>query len=385
MIAKMPDIQQRFSVGPGRRFAPLPRATRARHGHDYCNSQPTGFAGSHNEWDVLQEVVVGSAFGARRPKLTRDQLLIEYPGVTNLAALEIGQFSDRIIEETEEDLNDFVCALQKLGIKVRRPQEIDHSNNFGTGDWSTNGFYRYCPRDSLLVVGDCIIETPMTMRSRLFEQFCFKEMLIDYLREGARWFSAPKPRLLDELYSDKPGELVLGNLEPVFDAANVLRAGKDLFYLISNTGNELGAQWLQNMLGNTYRVNVCRNLYSGVHLDSTMALLRPGLVLLNPERVNERNLPERLKSWDKIWCPDLVDTGFEGPFAMSSVWVGMNIFMLGPNHAVVDVRQTALLRELEKNGIDVLALQLRHSRTLGGGFHCVTLDTKRQGVLADYF
>lgn len=35
---------------------------------------------------------------------------------------------------------------------------------------------------------------------------------------------------------------MLGETEPVFDAANVLRAGRDLYYLVSGSGNELGAR-----------------------------------------------------------------------------------------------------------------------------------------------
>ncbi|MFC1798078.1 hypothetical protein ACFLY2_02960 [Patescibacteria group bacterium] len=42
---------------------------------------------------------------------------------------------------------------------------------------------------------------------------------------------------------------------------------------------------------------------------------------MNPERVNENNLPERLKKWDKIWCPNLVDTNKSGFSSLSSTWV----------------------------------------------------------------
>ena len=63
----------------------------------------------------------------------------------------------------------------------------------------------------------------------------------------------------------------------------------------------------------------------------------------------------------------------------------MNILMVNPNLAIVDKKQAKLIRVLEKSKIDVIPLQLRHSRTLGGGFHCVTLDIKRKGGLEDYF
>jgi hypothetical protein len=44
----------------------------------------------------------------------------------------------------------------------------------------------------------------------------------------------------------------------------------------------------------------------------------------------------------------------------------------------VDKHQKKLIKTLEENNITVVPLELRHSRTLGGGFHCVTLDLLRE-------
>lgn len=341
---------------------------------------------SYNEWDPLEEVIVGTVKKAQMPHRDKGQLMVEFFGCSNPADIPTGQFEQRVIEETEEDLDGLVKTLKKLGIKVKRPQVVNHSDWFSTPDWKSDGFYNYCPRDVFLVVGDSIIEAPMTLRCRYFEPNAYKHILVEYLKRGAKWISAPKPRLLDDSYNKTDDEfLVLSNFEPIFDAANVIRAGKDLFFLISSTGNELGCQWLQNYLGSLYRVHPCRNLYSSIHIDSTISLLRPGLALLNPERVNSNNLPKSLEKWNKIWCPELVDTGYSGKHAYSSIWVGMNILMINQHLAIVDKKQIKLINILERNKINVIPLQLRHSRTLGGGFHCVTLDVKRKGNLEDYF
>ncbi len=63
----------------------------------------------------------------------------------------------------------------------------------------------------------------------------------------------------------------------------------------------------------------------------------------------------------------------------------MNMFSISPILVVVDRDQTGLIELLEKNGLDVLPLKLRHSRMMGGGFHCVTLDIRRKGTLERYF
>jgi N-dimethylarginine dimethylaminohydrolase len=63
----------------------------------------------------------------------------------------------------------------------------------------------------------------------------------------------------------------------------------------------------------------------------------------------------------------------------------MNLFNIIPNLVVVDQDQTGLIKLLEKQGLDVIPLKLRHSKMLGGGFHCITLDIRRSGTLQRYF
>ena len=43
------------------------------------------------------------------------------------------------------------------------------------------------------------------------------------------------------------------------------------------------------------------------------------------------------------------------------------------------------MKLLEREGLDVIPLKLRHSKLLGGGPHCVTLDVRRRGTLERYF
>jgi N-dimethylarginine dimethylaminohydrolase len=63
----------------------------------------------------------------------------------------------------------------------------------------------------------------------------------------------------------------------------------------------------------------------------------------------------------------------------------MNLFSINPDLVVVDRDQTALIRLLEKQRFDVIPLKLRHSKMMGGGFHCVTLDVRRRGTMQRYF
>ena len=132
-----------------------------------------------------------------------------------------------------------------------------------------------------------------------------------------------------------------------------------------------------------------KDVYYGSHIDSTFVALRPGLMLCNPARLNDDTLPEILKQWEVIYSPPMENTDhFDADYlskAIGSKWIDMNIFSIRPDLAVVDRDQTALISLLEKKGVDVIPLKLRHSRMLGGGFHCVTLDVRRSGTLQRYF
>ena len=343
---------------------------------------------SCNEWDPLEEVIVGNPLQARFPTEDPNTQLAEFPD-RSLEDIPQGPFPPWIIKETEEDLNAFVAVLEGLGIAVKRPQTWPHDARFSTINWESEGYYNYCPRDIMLVIGDQIIETPNVIRSRSQESFSYRAMMVDYLKSGAKWYSAPKPMLLDSLFDvdlDKPTPR---NHEPAFDAANVLRLGRDLIYLVSGTGNRLGGLWLQTILGDTFRVHFLEDVYYGSHIDSTFVALRPGLMLCNPARINDDTLPEVLKQWEIIYSPPMESTDrFDADYLSKSIgskWIDMNLFSISPNLVVVDQDQTALIRLLEKQGIDVIPLKLRHSKMLGGGFHCITLDIRRAGTLQQYF
>jgi hypothetical protein len=99
--------------------------------------------------------------------------------------------------------------------------------------------------------------------------------------------------------------------------------------------------------------------------------------LLNGHRVNESNCPRAFDGWHKLYVTDVVEQNFyQYPYA--SKWIALNMLVLDPTTVIVDQHQTQLIRTLEQHRFTVIPLELRHSRTLGGGFHCVTLDTRRK-------
>jgi len=159
------------------------------------------------------------------------------------------------------------------------------------------------------------------------------------------------------------------------DAANIARLNDKWIYLESASGNRAAYDW---MCKHFPAVDIeLVNFYSGVHIDSTIVPLREGLVLVNGSRVTPENLPRTLRDWEVIYCNHVEEQGFfEYPYA--SKWIALNMLVVNPYTVIVDKDQPMLIDFLEKNQFMVIPMHLRHSRTLGGGFHCVTLDLHRE-------
>lgn len=182
-----------------------------------------------------------------------------------------------------------------------------------------------------------------------------------------------------ESYGYLPEDKIIKINDPevIFDAANVLRHNDDLLYLVSDSGNVKGAEWLQKQFPNK-RVHMLDNIYQGVHIDSTISVLNENTVMLNAGRITGDKLPNIFHDWNIIWVneKDLAPMGFyKYPYA--SKWMAMNVFSVDRKTVMIDQDQHTLINKLEKCNFTVIPSKLTHARTLGGGFHCCTLDLRR--------
>ena len=299
---------------------------------------------SYNEWNSLKHIVVGSATHANWP--VNDPVFSKESENTAWKETPVprGPVPQRIIDEANEDLDSLATTLMSLGVQVSRPDPL----NFQTHD----GLYNYCPRDRLLVYGSTVIDTAMMYPCRDMELQCYHDLIKD----------------ADVIHMPRDQGLVL-------DAANICRLGDRMLFLESRSGNRAAYEWLCAQFP-AVKIELC-NFYGGVHIDSTITPLREGLVMLNASRVNFDNVPRVFDGWHKIWVNDVVSQDFyKYPYA--SKWIAMNMLVVDPRTVICDRSQTELIKTLKSYRFEVVPLELRHSRTLGGGFHCVTLDLHRE-------
>ena len=298
---------------------------------------------TYNEWDKIQRIVVGDATHANWP--VNDPVFSKESEKTTWKETPVpaGPVPQWIIDETNEDLETLSKTLTDLGVTVERPATL----NFQSHD----GMYNYCPRDRLLIHGSTVIDPAMMYPCRDMELQCYHDILKD-----ANVISMPR------------GE------DMVLDAANVLRLNHTMLYLESASGNAKAREWLQKQFPEV-KIEYCK-FYSGVHIDSTIVPLCEGKVIVNASRVTKNNLPKIFQGWDVFFVNEVVEQGFyKYPYA--SKWIGLNMLVVDPKTVIVDKNQSAIIKGLEQLKFTVIPLELRHARTLGGGFHCVTLDLVR--------
>jgi glycine amidinotransferase/scyllo-inosamine-4-phosphate amidinotransferase 1 len=300
---------------------------------------------SFNEWDPLRSVVVGRADHANWP--TKDPVFRSESERTLWKETPVpsGPVPDWIIKEANEDLDALTGVLRSLNVEVLRPDDLDFQEH--------DGMYNYCPRDRLLVYGDTVVNPAMMYPCRDMEIECYR----DIADAATNYLFMPRHEGM------------------TLDAANIARLNDKWIFLESASGNRAAYDWLCKHFPLVDIELV--NFYAGVHIDSTIVPLREGLVLVNGSRVTPENLPRVLKDWEVIYCNHVEEQGFyQYPYA--SKWIALNMLVVNPHTVIVDKNQPMLIDFLEKNQFTVVPMQLRHSRTLGGGFHCVTLDLHRE-------
>jgi glycine amidinotransferase len=321
-----------------------------------------------------------------------------------------GPLPKEMEERANEQLDNFAAMLEKRGVRVDRPEILDFGQPVQTPDWVQESMFGAMPpRDLLLTVGNEILEATMSQRSRWFEYLCYRPLLEQYYREDPsfRWEAAPKPRLTDESYVSNdfwldfdllPEEEQLEkhtykkqwNLlerEPLFDAADVGRFGRDLFVQRSTVTNAAGIDWLRRHFPNHRVHEVLFKEGSPMHIDATFVPLRPGLALSNRRRVpltQEMKDLFKKNDWEIAECaPPAHDR--KAKLSFCSVWLSMNILMLDPQTVCVEEQEKAQMEQLDKLGFEVIPVPFWDVAAFGGGLHCATADVYREGTLEDYF
>lgn len=363
---------------------------------DKVDSKEVRKVWSCNEWDPLEEVIVGTVENAIVP-VWNPALAATTPGHAKWFFEKYGgqPFPDEMIEKATEELDNLVTVLTDLGVTVRRPQALDFSREVTSPWWSSKGLYAAMPRDVMMVIGDAIIEAPMAWRSRYFEIFAYRDLIEEYFKDGAKWLAAPKPSMSDEFYRtdydpskatiDGVRQFVVSENEIAFDAADFTRFGTDIFVQKSNVTNSLGIEWVRRHIGSQFTIHEVEfGDEHPMHIDTTIAPLAPGKLMINPSWVDRSQIPEIFSSWDIIEAPEPVKP-YDSALYFSSDWLTMNFLSVDEKKIIVEENETPLIELLQSHGFEPIPIPFRNFYPFGGSVHCATADIRRRGDLRSYF
>ncbi|KUF95565.1 Serine/threonine-protein phosphatase [Phytophthora nicotianae] len=351
-------------------------------------SSRTPIINSHNEWDPLEEVIVGRVEGATIPEWHVAGKAVWPDKHWDMYKTKAGKpFPKNLMEGAPRSLTTWLKYS-----KARARSQL----------------YAAMPRDVLIVFGNEIVEAPMAWRSRYFEFRPYRKLIKEYFQKGGKWTAAPKPQMSDELYNEnwqaESGVFnsVITEFEPTFDAAEFTRMGRDIFTQQSQVTNKFGIEWVRRHLGDDYRVHILdfqdRN---AMHIDGTFVPLMPGKLLANPFRPcitgrpvktysyknkdYEYCLPEMFKGWEVFVAPE-PELSKDHPLFFTSPWTATcNVLVLRPGTVIVEAHEKKAQQCFKDWGFEVIPVPFRNFMPFGGSFHCATCDVRRTGTLQSYF
>lgn len=382
---------------------------------------------SWDEWSPLKRTIVGKAKGSQIPA---PEPAWQFPNSKGGFPLGTwGMFPEDMIEKAEEQMEGFIKILEKRKIIVDRVEvhpAMENPTAVSTPDWTQLNMRGIaCPRDVFLVMGNEIIETPCCIRSRWYEYLNLRPLFQKYFKEDPEflWSSAPKPRLTDKsfvknydynlhhVWSEKEKErrilewdFQLTEEEPLWDAADALRAGRDIFWNRSCVCNHAGVDWAtRHFAARGIRIHqiqfdhIKTKEWKPWHIDYLINFIRPGLVFVNPDHpILSQEFFELLRKndWEiveaaypshayhadiSLICYDAIG----GMYGKS--WISMNTLTIAPNVICVESHEKQYMEQLDSMGIEVVPVTYDQVVPFGGSLHCTTLDIYRESQLEDYF
>lgn len=342
-----------------------------------------------DEWSPLKAVIVGHAEGSMFPSEPAHMVAATMPSEHAANFKHSNPFPADILAKAQEELDDFAALLEARGIRVYRPD---------TPNWlDAGGYTSAMPRDGLMTVGSNLIEAPFAWRCRRHEIQLAYSGILDQLSSSGSHRICRAPLIVghDTLYDhaklrgasngniDGGHPWAINNSRPAFDAADFMRFGKTIVGQLSHVTNLKGVQYLRALVPDGYSVELLHITDEhAMHIDATLLPLRKGLMVYNPERVTEHELRQHavFHDWELHSYP--FESPSRGPTSpplyTCSPWLVLNALSLDEKCIVVEAGDTQFASWLkDKFDMEPILLPFQHVNSIGGSFHCATVDLVR--------
>ncbi|KAL4791185.1 lysine amidinotransferase [Aspergillus venezuelensis] len=335
-----------------------------------------------DEWSPLKAVIVGRAGRACFPAAPIEMIRATMPEAHVHRFKPDSLFPQDLVRKAEAELDGFAGILESEGIKVYRPSE-------GVNWLAEGGYTGAMPRDGLLSVGNTLIEACFAWSCRSSEiEIGYASILHELAQDKRVTVVRRTPGSFADTLLRNDGTMmhpwVINNSRPAFDAADFMRFGKTIIGQYSHVTNRAGVEYLQQNLPVGYTVEILDvNDPSAMHIDATILPLRQGLLAYNPNKVTEAALRAHavLADWNLRPYPFVPKEDLNGsPLYMTSPWLVLNALVLDGERVVVEASDEKTARWFEELGMRCIRCPFKHVNSLGGSFHCATVDLVRKVV-----
>ena len=360
---------------------------------------------SNDEFSKLRKVIIGRIDNACTPP-DEPAYRVKSNGASKIHGFS-GPCNNSNISKAKKQIDNLVKILEDENVEVLRPEVYDYKKEIKTPNFSSAWQNcSSCPRDIFTVLDNTIIEAPMSWRSRFFEYTSYRTLLNELFIKDRKmnWLAVPKNLMNDEMYNlDYPckkesverQELIdkqifcLKENQICFDAADIYRVGKDLFYHTHYWSNNLGYEWLNRHYNDKYNIHKIyfTDNHIPTHLDAIINIPRPGVLIKNPVMNMNEDILKKFKEnneWEIFDAPP--PTTFMLPQKCTSTpWLHINMLSVNEDTIIVEESETEMIKFLEDTiGINVIKVPYRDAYSFGGSVHCMSLDLVRDGKLVSY-
>jgi glycine amidinotransferase len=328
-------------------------------------------------WDPLKRVWLGKSYAPKFYEAIRNHRIRD-----NL---------QKIAAETEEDYQNLQQVLESCGVYVERPYLdpdatiMEFVNLDGQLTYDNSKSFTLIPRppmqprDSVLIVGETMIET----------------------NNEANWFNSMSDKL--------SGIKIKPTHNKFFDAPLITVIGQ---HLIADCQNH---PWLADHIKTLCPDRAVIPVMIGGHNDAVFCTVRPGLII---STYHHDNYADTFPGWevkfiknqswnaipgwrsfkhanvDKWWVPDGNNNDEFGKFVDTwlSHWLGyvketvfdVNMLQIDSSTILVNNYNKEMFKFFKTKKIEPIIVPFRHRFFWDGGIHCVTADIYREGEVNDY-
>jgi hypothetical protein len=339
---------------------------------------------SYTSWQPLEEVIVGRVYTPEYFDFIRDGQVK-------------GQIA-KILEESEEDLDNLQKVIESYGATVRRPDlpQIQNWQNLQIEDRGVP-IPPLTPRDWQITMGEKLL--------RVLNVAEMNTICQDY--EQAQPGSVIDPHK----DAHNPDHVMVDAV-----ASCIVRVGTDVFFDNSEWLTDGQMEWIRdNVLDSRYQIH--RAVTNG-HGDAVFAILKPG-VILSTMHDGDINYKESFPGWEvcKIWDASIFAAMEIGKFRHENFngrwyvqgqtpttefaefvdtyltkWTGyvketvfdVNCLVLDEQHVIFSSYNQMVFDFCKKHKIEPIICELRHKYFFDGGISCCTQDIRRRGGLETY-